>query len=192
MANVHLDDIPSSKNKIQSDVLKQLEAGMYAERSAVATWDDLEKVAKFKIGDAFQETKKIEEAAREEMHLIKASADKLSPEEVQKIETEKGIDNKIIEVGGRFEFICAELTARIRKIIEEEKQKVAKEKNAKDTEKNIDEIEKSMQKIIKIYGKFKEDVNRLEEELRLTLDEFRTELKIAQGEKIMKGLSINK
>ncbi len=185
MINVYMTDPPSLKSKASQDVLKELEAGRYAERSAVETWDDLEKVAKFKIGDAFAETKKIKEYVREEINLIKSSADKLSLEEVREIETEEGVDNKITEMGTRFEFICASLTERIRKIIEGERQKANKGKNAKDAERNMDELEKSMRKIIKVHEKFKEDVGQLEKELRITLDEFRTELKIAQGEKII-------
>ena len=185
MINVYMTDHPSLKSKASQDVLKELEAGRYAERSAVETWDDLEKVAKFKIGDAFAETKKIKEYVREEINLIKSSADKLSLEEVREIETEEGVDNKITEMGTRFEFICASLTERIRKIIEGERQKANKGKNAKDAERNMDELEKSMRKIIKVHEKFKEDVGQLEKELRITLDEFRTELKIAQGEKII-------
>ncbi|MBU2028354.1 hypothetical protein KJ761_00465 [Patescibacteria group bacterium] len=188
MTNVHLDDSPSSKNKTPENVLKELKAGMFTERSTVETWDDLEKVAKFKIKSALEETNKIKKEAEDEIKQVK-SLIKLPPEQVREIEIEKGIDDKIIKTGKGFGTVCEYLIFRIQKIIEEEKQKVGKEKY---TERNMDELEKSMWEIGKVYKDFKQDVSQLEEELRRTLDDFRVELENAQKDQIVRGLSRNR
>lgn len=187
MKNIFMEAAPSSRNKIPEDVSKKLEKGRYEERGEVRTWEDLKNVAKFKISSAFEETSQIRKEAEKEVARAKETT-QLPLEQVREIEAEKGVDMKIIEVGERFGIICADLTWRIKKIIEEEKQKVNGKKDLKITEKNVDEIAKSLQKIMDVYGKFKDDVNQLKKELEYVLADFRAELEKAQKQKIIESL----